>query len=85
MMYRLPSGLNLYWMATNIFGIGESLLIRRQLEREQARQPAPTPRERRPGLLGRFFQHIAAQAEELQRKADALRDSEDGKKGRRKP
>ncbi len=86
MMYRLPSGLNLYWMATNIFGIGESLLIRRQLEREQSRPPAPTPREpRRPGLLGRFFQHIAAQAEELQRKADALRESEDGKKGRRKP
>ena len=86
MMYRLPSGLNLYWMATNIFGIAESLLIRRQLEREQARAAVATPREPRPpGLLGRFFQRLAAQAEEWQRKADALRESEEARKGRRKP
>jgi len=75
MFYRMPSGLNLYWLSTNVFGIAESLIIRRQIERERKlRQELgpPPPRRKTPGLLGRFFRHIASRAEELQRKADEL-------------
>ncbi|NUQ73570.1 MAG: membrane protein insertase YidC, partial [Polyangiaceae bacterium] len=38
MFYYMPAGLNLYWMATNVFGICESLIIRRQLERDRERR-----------------------------------------------
>jgi YidC/Oxa1 family membrane protein insertase len=86
MFYRMPSGLNLYWLSTNIFGIFESLVIRRQIDREKQRREleGPHPQVRRPGLVGRFFKHIAAQAEELQRKADVLSRTADGKRKDRK-
>ncbi len=79
MFYYMPSGLNLYWMATNVFGICESLIIRKQLKREKEEkeqrgsQPA-APKQ--PGLVGRFFKRLAEQAEELQKKADELRELE---------
>ncbi len=73
MFYRMPAGLNLYWLATNVFGIFESLLIRKQLDAEKKRReeegPLP-PRSKKPGLMSRFFKHIAAQTEGLQKKAD---------------
>ncbi len=73
MFYKWPAGLNLYWMATNVFGIGESLLIRRQIDEERKNREKQGPRPpRKPGVLGRFFKHIASQAEQLQRKADEL-------------
>jgi YidC/Oxa1 family membrane protein insertase len=73
MFYYMPSGLNLYWMATNIFGIGESLLIRRQLEAERKRREAAGPAMvQREGFMVRLLRKMASQAEELQRKADAL-------------
>jgi membrane protein insertase Oxa1/YidC/SpoIIIJ len=88
MFYTMPSGLNLYWMSTNIFGICESLIIRRQIEEEKQRRAAagPQPPKNR-GLVGRLFQHIASQAEELQRKADNMAQTDPGKKkdGRKKP
>lgn len=86
MFYKMPSGLNLYWLSTNIFGICESLIIRRQIERERQRRELegpPPPRSKQPGLVGRFFKHIASQAEELQRKADALSREEGRRKDRR--
>jgi membrane protein insertase Oxa1/YidC/SpoIIIJ len=84
MLYYVPSGLNLYWMATNVFGIGESLLIRRQLEAERKRRESlgPQPPTRRPGLMARLFRRLAEQAEELQKKADQL--SEHGRTPGRK-
>ncbi|MBK9119833.1 MAG: YidC/Oxa1 family insertase periplasmic-domain containing protein [Phycisphaerales bacterium] len=96
MFYRMPSGLVLYWMFTNIFGIGESLLIRRQIDREkQARAEratagAPTDQApRKAGPLSRFFRHIAEQAEELQRKADEVSktqlETQNPKKNKKKP
>lgn len=88
MFYKMPSGLNLYWLSTNVFGICESLLIRRQIERERKRRELegpPPPRVKRPGLVGRFFKHIASQAEELQRKADTLSREEGRRKDRRGP
>jgi membrane protein insertase Oxa1/YidC/SpoIIIJ len=86
MFYKMPSGLNLYWLSTNVFGIFESLIIRRQIEREKQRREreGPRPGARRPGLVGRFFKHIAAQAEGLQRKADSLSQTADGKRKDRK-
>jgi YidC/Oxa1 family membrane protein insertase len=73
MFYKMPAGLNLYWMATNVFGICESLIIRKQLERDRQKrdQGGPQP-PRRPGLVSRFFKRIAEQAEQLQKKADEL-------------
>jgi YidC/Oxa1 family membrane protein insertase len=87
MFYKMPSGLNLYWFATTVFGIGESLLIRKQIDQERARraQQGP-PTGRKPGLLSRFFKHVATQAEQLQRKADEIANTEDGRKsGKKKP
>lgn len=74
MFYYMPAGLNLYWMATNVVGIAESLIIRRQLEAEKKRRESPghLPPPRRSGLVARFFRRLAAQAEELQKKADQL-------------
>ena len=89
MFYKMPSGLNLYWLSTTVFGIGESLLIRKQIDEEKARRAREGPRslERKPGLLGRFFKHVAAQAEQLQRKADELAKTDGGPKkgGKGKP
>ncbi|RMF75080.1 MAG: membrane protein insertase YidC [Planctomycetota bacterium] len=87
MFYYMPSGLTLYWMATNVFGIFESLRIRKQIEREKQRRalegpPQKTPRE--PGVVGRFLRRIAEQAEELQKKANELSDKPVGG-ARRKP
>jgi YidC/Oxa1 family membrane protein insertase len=77
MFYSMPSGLNLYWMATNVFGIFESLVIRKHLQEEKVRReregPKP-PSARRPGLFGRLVKRLAEQAEEIQRKADQLGD-----------
>jgi len=76
MFYYWPSGLNLYWFATNVFGIGESLLIRKQLEKERQRRaqagPAAPPAKRSSGPVARFFQRMAEKAETLQKKADEL-------------
>ena len=74
MFYYWPSGLNLYWMASNVFGICESLIIRRQIDRDKQRRETlgPAPKSKRTGIVSRFFKHIASQAEELQRKADEL-------------
>ncbi len=73
MFYKMPAGLNLYWMATNVFGIFESIIIRRQLEREkEKRKAAGPPPPKKPGMIGRWLKRMAAQAEELQKKADEL-------------
>lgn len=70
--YQMPSGMNLYWMATNIFGIVESLIVRRQLEKEKVRQAEllQKPEMRKKGVVSRFFEKMANQYEELQKMAD---------------
>ncbi len=87
MFYYMPSGLNLYWMATNVFGIVESLIVRRQIEAEKARIAAlpqvATPVKKPPGMFARLLQSMAKQAEELQKKADELSEA-DRKTGRRR-
>ncbi len=87
MFYSMPSGLNLYWMATNVFGICESLVIQRQLEREKKQRqllgPQP-PKPKKDGMMSRFFRNLAAQAEEIQKKADELSGQEEAKKAREK-
>ena len=86
MFYMMPSGLNLYWLSTNVFGIFESLRIRKQIKRDKERRdqlgPQP-PKERKTGLVGRLFKRMAAQAEELQKKADSLAAEEKNKRGKR--
>jgi YidC/Oxa1 family membrane protein insertase len=72
MFYYMPSGLNLYWLATTVFGIGETLLIRRQLEREKAEGKLVSKPRKGPGPISRFFAHLAEQAEEFQKQADEL-------------
>jgi YidC/Oxa1 family membrane protein insertase len=84
MFYYMPAGLNLYWMATNVFGIGESLIIRKQLAEEKARRERagpPPPGQRRTGLFARILKRLAEQAEEIQRKADDLGKPGPGRSG----
>jgi membrane protein insertase Oxa1/YidC/SpoIIIJ len=84
MFYNMPSGLTLYWMVTNVFGICESIIIRKQLDRDKERRAKlgpPPPKQ--PGMISRFFKRIASQAEELQRKADELSKDTGGKKGKK--
>lgn len=91
MFYYMPSGLNLYWMATNVFGIGESLIVRKQIREEHEKRqklgPQP-PKKRKPGLMSKMLHAIAEQANEMQRRADEVsehgkqpprRDKNDGK------
>lgn len=75
MFYHMPSGLNLYWMATNVYGICESLIIRRQIDAEHKRREAAGPqpaRPRKPGFFARLMKRLAERAEEIQRQADEL-------------
>jgi len=75
LFYYMPSGLNLYWMATNVFGICESLIIRKQLrqERERRERLGPTPQQpRKASFLARFFKQLAEQAGDLQKRADEI-------------
>lgn len=71
MFYTMPSGLNLYWMVTNVFGIVESLIIRRQMQAEKVRRaaegPPPPPK---PGRISEWFRRLSAEYQELQKKAD---------------
>ena len=82
MFYYMPSGLNLYWMATNVFGIGESLIIRKQLREEKERRaregPPPPSTKKKSGFMSRMLKKMAEQAEEIQRKADKLSDQGPG-------
>jgi YidC/Oxa1 family membrane protein insertase len=86
MFYNMPSGLNLYWMSTNVIGILESLRIRGQIKREKELReqlgPQP-PKPKKTGPLGRLLKNMAARAEDLQKKADAL--STDEKKRDKRP
>ena len=81
MFYYQPSGLVLYWLATNVFGIFESMRIKKQLEIEKKRRetlgPEAFKKSGKPGVLAGFLKKLAEQAEEIQRKAD---DFSDGKK-----
>jgi YidC/Oxa1 family membrane protein insertase len=78
MFYYMPAGLNLYWLSTNIFGIGESLLIRRQIDAEKKRREleGPKPPPKRSGLVTRFLKNVSEQAEALQKKADEMAKDE---------
>jgi len=81
MFYKMPSGLNLYWMSTNVVGICESLIIRKQIAEEKKRRALEGPRPpKKPGVVARFFKHIASQAEGIQRKADELGKADESKR-----
>lgn len=85
MFYYMPSGLNLYWMATNVFGIVESIIVRRHIERDKLKREREGPRPpdpRKPGPVARWMKRIAEQAEELQRQADAVSNRNPGSKKR---
>jgi YidC/Oxa1 family membrane protein insertase len=86
MFYYMPAGLNLYWMATNVFGIGESLIIRGQLERDRERREREGAKveKKPPGMISRFFKRLAEQAEELQKQADKLSSQEPRSDGKRR-
>lgn len=75
MMYRAPSGLILYWTATTIFGIFESIRIRKQIALEKERRAAAgplAPKPSRPSWISRWMKRMAEQAEQLQRRADHI-------------
>lgn len=75
MFYYMPAGLNLYWLATNVFGILESMRIRKQLKEEKERRELLGPeaaKPKKPGFMAGIMKRIAEQAEELQKQADEV-------------
>ncbi len=75
MFYYMPSGLVMYWMATNVFGICESIIIRKQLKEEIARREREGPRPpRTPGRFGQWMKRMGEQLEAAQGKADSISD-----------
>ncbi len=82
MFYYMPSGLNLYWMATNVFGIFESLRVRKQLDAEKARKALEGDQPvKKGGFMSAFFKKMAEQAEDVQRQFDELSQQEHRKSG----
>lgn len=82
MLYNAPSGLNLYIMASNMFGILEQWRIRKHIAEEEQRQGAEPPKPkgpRQPGWLERKWSELQKQAEEA-RKLDSQRPQQ--KKGK---
>lgn len=88
MFYYMPAGLNLYWMATNVFGIGESIIVQRQLKRESERReregPVVKPKGK-PGMIGTWLKKLAEQAESVQKQADAISETNQGPARRNRP
>jgi membrane protein insertase Oxa1/YidC/SpoIIIJ len=80
MFYNQPSGLALYWFFTNIFGICESLIIRKQIREEKERLAREGPRKpdpnRKPGLVGGLFKRFTDQMVAWQKQADELSQHE---------
>jgi YidC/Oxa1 family membrane protein insertase len=76
MFYYFPSGLSLYWLATNVVGILESLRIRKQIEADKQRRQAlgikVDQKPRKKGPIGRWIERMAQQAGELQKRADEV-------------
>ncbi len=87
MFYYQPSGLALYWMFTNVFGIVESLIVRKQIHAEKERKErlgiVDEPKKKKPGRMAEFFKRMAEQAAELQKKADEISREEKAKKSRK--
>lgn len=86
MFYYMPSGLCLYWMASNVYGIIESLIIRRQLrqEKERALKEGPKP-PRSGGFMSRLLKRFAEQVEEVNRRADRISDRDPRRSKRNQP
>lgn len=79
MLYYFPSGLALYWMSSNIFGIFESLIVRKQLDQEKARRAAAPPqpaKPAKPGWFANMMKQMAEHIEDVQRKADDVSRSD---------
>lgn len=86
MFYSQPAGLNMYWMFTTIFGIVESLIIRKQIKAEKEYRllhGEPPPKSGKPGLIGRFMQNAAKKVEAMRAEMERLQE-EEKKKGSRK-
>jgi YidC/Oxa1 family membrane protein insertase len=75
MFYNQPSGLNLYWMASNLFGILEQWRIRKHIADIESRPPPdPGPRNgpkdgppRKPSWFVRGLEWVQNQAEEAKK------------------
>lgn len=85
MFYYMPAGLNLYWLATNVFGICESLIIRKQSKKRKVAKAAmgdwPEP-PKVPGMFSKLMKVLAWCAEEIQKRADEI-SRDDKQKGKR--
>jgi len=70
LLYNAPSGLNLYIMASNIFGILEQWRIRKHMAELEAREAAAPPRSGAPrpkNWLQRQWENLQKEAEEARR------------------
>jgi len=77
MFYNQPSGLNLYWMASNLFGILEQWRIRKHiadLENKKGDEPpggvrrgGPPDKPRKPSFLLKMWENLQKQAEDARK------------------
>ncbi len=85
--YSAPSGLNLYIMASSIFGAIEQQRIRKHIREQEAAgtfdrpkgKSLPPPGARRKGWFGAWLERIQKMAEEAQRQQGASRKPTRGK------
>ncbi len=68
MFYNMPSGLNLYIMSSNVFGIAEQWRIRKHIEEEEKKgKLAPAQGPKRKTWLQRKWEELQKEAEEAKR------------------
>lgn len=74
-MYHFPSGLMLYWIASNVWQIGQSLITNRILDREEEKHLKAGPPPRKPkkaadpnSFMGKMMARAEAARKEMERR-----------------
>lgn len=91
MFYNLPSGLNLYFLTSNLLGVLEQYIIKKELRRREEagefeikKKPADAPKK--PSLIGRYLEMAQKSAEQARRvQSDRPGDAADKKRSKTRP
>jgi YidC/Oxa1 family membrane protein insertase len=70
MFYNLPSGLNLYFLTSNLLGMLEQYIIKKEIRRKEARgdfevKQKPAAGTGKPSLFGRYIDMMQKKAEQV--------------------
>lgn len=88
-MYNFPAGLMLYWLTSNTWQIGQTLITNRILDREEEKhlKAGPPPRKVKKRNPNSFMSKMMARAEEARKemeKREQMAKKSGGKQGRKK-